>query len=115
VNELFASLHLRRHSDTVTKPLASQYQILLSLIDHDCSRTRRQKKSQKQKEKRKRHDTTTAMGDLSSAFGNLGFVTNTSPPQQYHTLNITYPALDLLPDKDTPTRRMTSTSAKGPD
>jgi hypothetical protein len=102
VNELFASLHLRQHSDTVTKPLASQYQILLSLIDHDCSRTRRQKKSQKQKEKRKRHDTTTAMGDLSSAFGNLGFVTNTSPPQQYHTLNITYPALDLLPDKDTP-------------
>jgi hypothetical protein len=40
------------------------------------------------------------MGDLSSAFESLGFVPNTSPPEQYHTLNITYPALNLLPDNN---------------
>ncbi|KAM0688918.1 hypothetical protein Q7P36_010994 [Cladosporium allicinum] len=42
------------------------------------------------------------MADLSSAFEGLGVVQNTSPPQQYHTLNITYPALDLLPGNATP-------------
>ena len=42
------------------------------------------------------------MADLSSTFESLGLATNTSPPPQHHTLNITYPALDLLPANATP-------------
>ena len=42
------------------------------------------------------------MADLSSAFEGLGVVQNTSPPQQYHTLHITYPALSLLPENAQP-------------
>jgi hypothetical protein len=42
------------------------------------------------------------MSDLNSAFESLGFVPSTSAPQQYYTLNITYPALNLLPDNNTP-------------
>ena len=50
----------------------------------------------------KEENTTANMADLTTAFETLGLATNPSPPPQYHTLNITYPALDLLPANAAP-------------